>query len=411
MEFMSNENITEYLPIVQFGEAYNLLHPYLAIPICIFTVFTNILNSVILSSKYLLSATNCLLLFTAVCHLGINIIHLSSLVHDLLPFSITCDSHIYTYEWTSAMLLSSNLSFTLHVLATWLTVALAIVRCVQLKTRNNRYSHHAMAKKIGIFITIGASILCIPNYLAFSVKKIPEEMIEFLCVSENVHGNSTEGWLVAASDLSSKYNETPLTIAFELSAILFFLIPCLLLIVAFCYLMSTLIKFGERRKRLGKYFQTHSCVHVEHHTALLLVILVVFVTTQLPQGILTFLCSVLSQNYQQNVYQSLSQFMELLSIINGLIGFIVNCAMSTLFRSTFVEYFCFWKISNRPEKSYSSVDNVRPNECQQCRHSLGADILSSVPKIYRRKSSDALPNEESNVHVCIYFDEGPGEIV
>lgn len=389
---MENETSAgNYQSVADFGESYGKIHPYIAIIICLFSVGTNVINSVVLSSRELRSATNTLLLSIAVCHLFLNIFYLGSSVHDLVPQSIYCDSHIYTFEWVMTILLFSHVSFTLHALGTWFTVALAVVRCIQLKTRDNRYANPLVAVKIIAIVTLVVLFLCIPNYMAFSVNRVSEENNPLLCIIPNSHVRMTEGWLIGASQISSNLNGRPFQIAFELSAVLFYLMPCCFLIVAFCYLLSTLSDFGKRRKHLGMTTMSR-CVHVEHHTMMLLLVLAMFVTTQLPQGILTLLCSTLSESYRLNVYQSLGQVMELLSIVNGLVGFILYCAMSSLFRSTFVNL--FRESRKKPICRYPrpSVDNVKLAECHEClsRHrsrctSTCEDQRASVCNVEERK--------------------------
>ncbi len=294
---MINETdlLTTYKLVAEFGESYSKIHLYLAVPVCVFSLLTNILNLVVLSQKELRSATNCLLQAVAVCHLSLNTFYLGSIIHDsyYTVGDSPCESHIFTFGWNLVVLLYSHLSFTLHGVGTWITVAMALLRCVQLKTRNSSYSNTTIATKVTVFVTIVVVGLCLPNYLAFTINKVPIEAVCSSPVDDSTNERVTDGWVIGPSETGTELNVHPFKMAFQLSAILFYIIPCCLLIVSFFYLVSTLTKFNRNRQRLRNTMAS-SCVHTEHHTIMLVSILAVFVITQLPQGILTFLCSVLS---------------------------------------------------------------------------------------------------------------------
>ncbi len=103
--------------VLEFGEFYARFHPYLAILVCSVSIVTNTLNAAVLGSKHMRNGSNTFLLVMAICYNLMNIIYLATVVHDFVQGSLTCDSHLFSYSWSVKLLMSSNLSFTLHYMA------------------------------------------------------------------------------------------------------------------------------------------------------------------------------------------------------------------------------------------------------------------------------------------------------
>jgi hypothetical protein len=70
-------------------------------------------------------------------------------------------------------------------------------------------------------------------------------------------------------------------------------------------------------------------------TRMLLAVLLLFLLTEFPQGILGLLSVWFGDNFFKNCYQKLGEVMDILALINSAINFILYCAMSRQFRSTF----------------------------------------------------------------------------
>ncbi|CAH8841144.1 unnamed protein product [Trichobilharzia szidati] len=74
-------------------------------------------------------------------------------------------------------------------------------------------------------------------------------------------------------------------------------------------------------------------------TRFLLTIVFIFMITLLPQAILLFLSGFLGNCFTDTVYNALGDFMDLLTIVNNGINFVLYCSMSHQFRTTFI-HFC-----------------------------------------------------------------------
>ncbi|KAK4469656.1 hypothetical protein MN116_007186 [Schistosoma mekongi] len=73
-------------------------------------------------------------------------------------------------------------------------------------------------------------------------------------------------------------------------------------------------------------------------TRFLLAIVFIFMITLLPQAILLFLSGLVGDCFTDTVYNALGDFMDLLTIINNGINFILYCSMSHQFRTTFIQF-------------------------------------------------------------------------
>lgn len=69
---------------------------------------------------------------------------------------------------------------------------------------------------------------------------------------------------------------------------------------------------------------------------MLLVVVVLFLVTELPQGVLNLLSGVLSASFVNEVYTPLGDLLDIVTLVNSAINFLLYCGMSKQFRDTFV---------------------------------------------------------------------------
>lgn len=81
--------------------------------------------------------------------------------------------------------------------------------------------------------------------------------------------------------------------------------------------------------------------HNEHNrtTLMLLAVVVLFLLTELPQGIMTILNSV-DDEFYASTYMPLGDLFDITALCNNAINFVLYCTMSTQFRQTFHDIFC-----------------------------------------------------------------------
>lgn len=89
-------------------------------------------------------------------------------------------------------------------------------------------------------------------------------------------------------------------------------------------------------------------------TRMLLAILLLFLLTEFPSGVVTLLSGVMGEAFLVNVYHPLGEVFDILALVNSAINFILYCVMSRLFRKTFCKI--FWPQKYRTH--YASADRA-----------------------------------------------------
>lgn len=209
-------------------------------------------------------------------------------------------------------------------------------------------------------------IICIPSYLSFNLFS----RVETLDATGNrpvAYGNGTGGghgrsgngnvykgqagpggWGAGAEPLRNVtlyyVNVSDLATSTYLADINFWvysvvikIIPCVALTVLSLRLICALLEAKRRRAKLtgsgrksaDKERQT------DRTTRMLLAVLMLFLITEFPQGILGLLTLLLGKRFFQDCYQKMGEVIDMLALVNSAINFILYCVMSRQFRNTF----------------------------------------------------------------------------
>ncbi|VDN51899.1 unnamed protein product [Dracunculus medinensis] len=227
----------------------------------------------------------------------------------------------YTYGWLVFLLIHVVSSIILHSIDLYLSAVMAYIRLAVLYQLNSKWN---------IFLIIFSiiSVLSIPTFLVHQIVPIAEvqlnnESVTFYTVRLNpqVTGNSCR--LFKAT--------------LWLNGIFFKVIPCILLFIFTVSLMYKLSKMSEKRILLlgGK----HRRLAIDRTTLILIILLSIFLCTELPQGALAILNAVYTSDVHKYIYIYVGELLDLLSLINCNIGFVLFCCMSSRYRTTFQETF------------------------------------------------------------------------
>ncbi|WAR21798.1 DMSR1-like protein [Mya arenaria] len=81
--------------------------------------------------------------------------------------------------------------------------------------------------------------------------------------------------------------------------------------------------------------------HKEHFrtTAMLLAVVILFLVTELPRGIMTLLM-IFMEELHNELYSPLGDILDIAALLNNAINFVLYCTMSQQFRDTFIQTFC-----------------------------------------------------------------------
>lgn len=316
-----------------FREGFNMFHGIASVIVCIFGMLTNILNIIVLTRKDMVSATNYILTGLAVADMLV--------MMDYLPFALQmyvldgqpCEMR-YSYGWAVFTLFHANFSVVCHTISIALTLTLAVWRFIAVSYPQNthlwcniRRSHMAIMACYAF-----APIFCFPIYLSFEIKKhtILEDCRE--------HNGTGVFYTVNFSTIAMVHNKLLKDINFWVYSILIKIFPCIVLTVLSTCLIRALYQANQRKLLLHNRKVDNADRSCDRTTRMLLAVLLLFLITEFPQGILALL-SGLIDGFFESCYSYLSEVMDFLALINSAINFILYCVMSRQFRNTFSRMF------------------------------------------------------------------------
>ncbi|KAM7344726.1 G-protein coupled receptor dmsr-1 isoform 2-T2 [Cochliomyia hominivorax] len=326
-------------------KAYNGIHGYVALMICIFGTIANILNIMVLTKKDMAKAPiNKILKWLAVADMFVMI--------EYIPFAsyqyiyMKPGEKDFSYAWAVYILFHMHFTQVLHTISIGLTVTLAIWRYVAI-----RHPHGACASFLlshcneSILLSfIISPIVCFPTLFVFKVK---ERMVA---------DSDVPLYHVDADKATKLYR-----INFWIHSVIIKLLPCCILTVISFVLVKVLCEASKRKQKLKEYSnpnkgcsgssaaQQQPCLQksripkcdrrTDRTTMLLVAVLILFLITEFPQGILGLLSGVLQKCFFNACYPPFGELMDLLALINAAIDFVLYGLMSKQFRTTFKSLF------------------------------------------------------------------------
>nr|CDS35233.1 Peptide G protein-coupled receptor [Hymenolepis microstoma]CUU98277.1 Peptide G protein-coupled receptor [Hymenolepis microstoma] len=359
---MSNETInlpldpdlsgcTDYPRLHTFDQHYRTIHAYLSLSICLLGIFTNALNAVVLTYSRMRSPTNLLLTSIAIAD---SITMFAYGGRDIyLHFVTSPDPKTAPHGQAGIyfLLFTNFTTIAAHIASTIMTVMLAIFRSWVLyhPQRQVLYKHIKVTIIIASMLSAAMFILCISTE---RVGKID---------SSTLQSNGTEDyyWFGVREGLDNldRANFIIYGCFSKLaSSILITFFTALILIamekarMRYMKLKHRLQNAREDRKndRLddsaygnnGQQYMTQKKRESRgnHRTTVMLVAVVVsFVITEAPQGVLITVTAIADECFMYKVYAPIGDLIDILVLLNASTNFILYCAMSAQFRKSFQE--------------------------------------------------------------------------
>jgi hypothetical protein len=129
------------------------------------------------------------------------------------------------------------------------------------------------------------------------------------------------------------------------------ILPCIVLTVVSLRLINSLMEAKRRKDKLmkrpiagGGQGSGEDSSGGDRTTRMLLAVLLLFLGTEFPQGILGLLSGLLDESFFRTCYLPLGDILDFAALSNSALNFILYAAMSNKFRQTFVETFHFQQI-------------------------------------------------------------------
>lgn len=325
-----------------FSLWYSNWHGYISLTICAIGIPLNVINIIVLTRKKMQTPINCILTWLAVADMATMVSYVPFVFHFYCHFSSysQLSSEKNSSAWMHFLLFQINFSATAHTISIWLAVGLAMLRHHHINSPA-KGGLTRMRRLIRARLMIGGIIVCsiilmIPNYLSHSL-----EEIQF---SDNTTGYIFEDWALGSREVK------PIKmIALVTYSLLAKLVPCLLIIIYGGLLLRTLNITMRNRRRMadnGVILSLQGSIDPSRTTAMLLVVIVLFLLTELPQGVL-IMCCVFIRNFFEFIYIPLGDVMDIVALINNSINFVLYCTMSHEFRRTFIHLFCSFSFFSR----------------------------------------------------------------
>ena len=333
---MDPENATRLYgteSLKNFSDWYASYHGYVSLVVCAYGIISNIFNILVLTRKNMWTTTNCILTGLAFSDLLTMMSYVPFALQFYVLHGLNPSPERNSHPWILFFLFHVNFSVTTHTISTWLGVLLSVYRYTYIRLSSDSSVKCSLAKtKIMVLLVyLYSMMVLIPNYL--SVK-----------ITSHSKDNNTI-YNLAGIDTNTTYGVTITTINFWLHALVIKLIPCAMMSIFGFLLVFTMRSTHARSKRLRRQNTVVSTINKtrkkEHSrtTRMLVVVIILFLITELPHGILALLCGLLP-GFFDAVYVPLGDVMDIVALINNAVNFTLYCSMSKQFRETFIRLFC-----------------------------------------------------------------------
>lgn len=241
----------------------------------------------------------------------------------------------FTYRWAWYVLFHALFAQMLHSISIWLTVTLAVWRYIAVARPQCNRVWNNMRTTLATIISsyVVCPLLVIPLYFTFSIAPIQMLLDEHGDPASNETLDPRNVTLYKLRDIPNK--RTLMNFNLWFYSIIIKLVPCIALTFLSLRLIRALLEAKKRRKQLcnsnnlkpminGKVVEQPGGAggarknsktdkekekerQTDRTTRMLLAVLLLFLITEFPQGILAFLSGVLHKSFFQNCYQKLGK--------------------------------------------------------------------------------------------------------
>ncbi|KAI1721637.1 serpentine type 7TM GPCR chemoreceptor srw domain-containing protein [Ditylenchus destructor] len=350
----------------------SFIHQFIYQVLCLIGVIANVcIVVVLLRPPMRKNPFNLFLIAIAICDLTLMA---SYFIYKQVEL---CHPWYFEFAWIIFTYAYAVLSVFVHSASLWMTVNMAVLRYLVLRNSassgNNNLNTYSAAT-ISVVAAVAISLIgSAPNMLRYQIQDNGMLAVPEACLSNASRYAHfyAKGQQVHAYTLSQPafWSCSWERFSFWTAGLMLKIIPCILLTVFMTLLVRMLMEARERRLRLcrGAAIPTNAvvanntspnntcattnvnntCGHqanavnrqtqAERTTAMLTIIVAVFLITELPQGILVLAIGV--QPQVRFAMHQLGNVIDLLSLLNSSVNFILYATMSNVFRHEFLQTF------------------------------------------------------------------------
>lgn len=303
---------------------------------CIFGCIANGLNIVVLTRREMRSPTNAILTGLAIADLLVMIDYIPyAFIGYILPQMNISREKLLAYSAVWFILFHSIFAQICHTISIWLTVTLAIWRYIAVAhPQKNRLWCVMRTTLIAIASSyVVCPFIAIPLYLSFSITTSVEQLnLDGYALTADNTGEARNVTLykINSSELANKHSLL-LNANLWIYSVAIKLIPCVALTILSLRLIGALLEAKRRRKQLTSHNATGMKTIVngkvvekvqknsktlekekqtDRTTRMLLAVLLLFLMTEFPQGILGLLSAVLGNEFFLQCYLKLGKSLQ-----------------------------------------------------------------------------------------------------
>lgn len=313
-----------YCELGEFNKNYREVHGYFSILVCVFGSVTNVLNICVLTTREMRWPTNFILTGLALADLLVMLEYIPFACHFFLdPLSRRTTTY-YSYAWAIYTIIHALFGQVFHFVSCCLTVILAVWRYVAIThPQNNKlWSVVNNAKRTILVILLTyvlCPIICIPVILSLQI--VPHNKTVYVNdtiikkdLLENYTGPS-KNTTIYLIEVDADYQIMGLWVY----GVVIKLVPCLLLTILskqlICALMDTkrrrrellgncgmplMDAAGQKSKKVQRHLEKEQ--QTDRTTRMLLAVLLLFLITEFPQGILGLLSILIGDPFWKQCY-------------------------------------------------------------------------------------------------------------
>uniref|UniRef100_A0A0K0CWK9 G_PROTEIN_RECEP_F1_2 domain-containing protein n=1 Tax=Angiostrongylus cantonensis TaxID=6313 RepID=A0A0K0CWK9_ANGCA len=329
--------------------------------VCIVGIILNVLHFFVLSHRSMRTyIINALLCAMAVC----DTLTMSSYLVYILRFRIfdnTSGVAGYSYSWLVFLIGHVTSSIALHTCSLYLSVTMAYIRWTALDRLDAKWINNRAIRHIFLFTTFSVTFISIPTLMVHKIIPVSEVLgtndtqVNIVILSryhydalneQNTYSRAFsflqyENLYTVQLDETNLNGCTLFRANLWITGIVFKAVPCVLLLWFTIALIWKLCEMSKKRKRLRVhkldtihfFCRKSSKVSIDKTTLMLIIMLVVFLCTELPQGLLAILSAIYPTHIHTMVYLNVGEVLDLMSLVNCLTSFVLYCCMSSTYRT------------------------------------------------------------------------------
>ncbi|KAH7716983.1 Protein DMSR-5 [Aphelenchoides avenae] len=342
--------------LIDLSTSYAVIHQYLSFTLCITGVLMNSIHVIVLTRRKMRrNAVNRLLSAIAICDISTMLSYLLFIVRFGSPDKLSNPPAGYGYEWTLFLLVHVVMSIALHSITLYVTVAAAYIRYSSISSLNSKWRDRDVSRNVFLVITFFIVVLCVPTFLLHSIVEVPMPP-----------GTNQSLYTITLSGYDSMNTCSLFKFNLWLTGIVFKVIPCVLLLVFTVALLRTLALNKKHRVLLLPLIRLSRPPPLQmgdRTTKILIILLSVFVCTELPQGVLAILNGLFPNDIHLFIYVNFGEVLDLLSLINCNTCFIVYALVSSRYRATLKQLWQKLLLGQKGLKDADTAPQLSPGAC------------------------------------------------